>query len=34
MLWELSVTGQRCRAVLEVMVDIPGAEVVDRTGTQ
>jgi transposase len=32
MLWELSVTEQRYRAVLEVMAGIPVTEVADRYG--
>jgi transposase len=32
MLWELSVTGQRYRAVLEVITGVPVTEVADRYG--
>ena len=32
MLWELSVTGQRYRAVLEVLAGVPVTEVADRYG--
>ena len=32
MLWELSVTGQRYRAVLEVLAGVPVTEVAERYG--
>jgi hypothetical protein len=32
MLWELSVTEQRYRAVLEVLARVPATEVADRYG--